>query len=63
MKETRSCPKILTRDQWKGSLVGHSNNNGDEDTGHLHVTYAGVWFDNINSRTPMYRFGEGHIFK
>ncbi|RYP63276.1 hypothetical protein DL771_009347 [Monosporascus sp. 5C6A] len=30
---------------------------------HLHVTYAGVWFDNINSRTPMYRFGQGHIFK
>ncbi|RYP73109.1 hypothetical protein DL770_007833 [Monosporascus sp. CRB-9-2] len=49
-------------DHWKGSLVGHSNNNGDEDTGHLHVTYAGVWFDNINSRAPMYRFGEGHIF-
>ncbi|KAI1244953.1 hypothetical protein MGN70_011841 [Eutypa lata] len=49
-------------DHWKGSLVGHSNSNGDEDTGHLHVTYAGVWFDNINSRTPMYRFGEGHVF-
>ncbi|RYO96714.1 hypothetical protein DL765_011514 [Monosporascus sp. GIB2] len=42
-------------DHWKGSLVGHPNNNGNEDTGHLHVTYAGVWFDNINSRAPMYR--------
>ena len=33
------------------------------DTGHLHVTYYGNWFDNINSRTPEYRFGEGHVFK
>ncbi|RWA04865.1 hypothetical protein EKO27_g10240 [Xylaria grammica] len=49
-------------DHWKGSLVGHSSNNGDEDTGHLHVTYYGNWFDNINSRTPMYRFGTGHVF-
>ncbi|KAI2620826.1 pectate lyase a [Xylaria nigripes] len=49
-------------DHWKGSLVGHSSNNAEEDTGHLHVTYYGNWFDNINSRTPMYRFGEGHIF-
>ncbi|KAI0911397.1 pectate lyase a [Ustulina deusta] len=49
-------------DHWKGSLVGHSSNNGDEDTGHLHVTYYGNWFDNINSRAPSYRFGEGHVF-
>ncbi|KAI1820642.1 pectate lyase a [Xylaria intraflava] len=49
-------------DHWKGSLVGHSSNNAAEDTGHLHVTYYGNWWDNINSRTPMYRFGEGHIF-
>ncbi|KAF2968001.1 hypothetical protein GQX73_g5555 [Xylaria multiplex] len=49
-------------DHWKGSLVGHSSNNGDEDTGHLHVTFYGNWFHNINSRTPMYRFGTGHLF-
>ncbi|KAI0534530.1 pectate lyase a [Xylaria digitata] len=49
-------------DHWKGSLVGHSSNNGAEDTGHLHVTFYGNWFNNINSRTPMYRFGTGHIF-
>ncbi|KAJ2993021.1 hypothetical protein NUW58_g1974 [Xylaria curta] len=49
-------------DHYKGSLVGHSSNNHDEDSGHLHVTFYGNWFDNINSRTPMYRFGTGHIF-
>ncbi|KAI0809717.1 pectate lyase a [Xylaria sp. FL0064] len=49
-------------DHWKGSLVGHSSNNEAEDSGHLHVTYYGNWWDNINSRTPMYRFGEGHVF-
>ncbi|KAI1431535.1 pectate lyase a [Xylaria sp. CBS 124048] len=49
-------------DHWKGSLVGHSSNNEAEDSGHLHVTFYGNWYDNINSRTPMYRFGEGHIF-
>ncbi|KAI0403473.1 pectate lyase a [Xylaria palmicola] len=49
-------------DHWKGSLVGHSSNNADEDTGHLHVTFYGNWWDNINSRTPMYRFGTGHVF-
>lgn len=27
-------------DHWKASLVGHSDSNGDEDTGHLTVTYA-----------------------
>ncbi|KAI0970922.1 pectate lyase a [Xylaria arbuscula] len=49
-------------DHWKAALVGHSSNNAAEDTGHLHVTYYGNWWDNINSRTPMYRFGEGHVF-
>jgi pectate lyase len=27
-------------DHWKASLVGHSDSNGSEDTGHLTVTYA-----------------------
>ncbi|KAI1263609.1 pectate lyase a [Xylariaceae sp. FL1019] len=53
---------VKMHDHWKGGLVGHSSNNYDEDTGHLHVTFTGVWWDAINSRTPMYRFGEGHIF-
>ncbi|KAI1491489.1 pectate lyase [Biscogniauxia mediterranea] len=49
-------------DHWKASLVGHSDSNADEDTGHLHVTYANNHWSNINSRTPSFRFGTGHIF-
>ncbi|KAI5918171.1 pectate lyase [Camillea tinctor] len=49
-------------DHWKASLVGHSDNNADEDTGHLHVTYANNHWFNINSRAPSFRFGTGHIF-
>ncbi|KAI0016791.1 pectate lyase [Xylariomycetidae sp. FL0641] len=48
-------------DHWKASLVGHSDNNGDEDKGHLTVTYDGNWWQNINSRAPSFRFGTGHI--
>ncbi|KAK3695989.1 hypothetical protein LTR37_018207 [Vermiconidia calcicola] len=49
-------------DHWKATLVGHSDDNGEEDTGHLRVTYANNYFSNINSRTPSIRFGTGHIF-
>ncbi len=34
-------------DHFKGSLVGHSDNNAGEDTGHLRVTYSNNWFDNV----------------
>lgn len=46
---------------WKGSLVGHSDSNGSEDTP-ITVTYANNWWFNLNSRTPSFRFGHGHIF-
>ncbi|KAI0133822.1 pectate lyase a [Xylariales sp. AK1849] len=49
-------------DHWKASLVGHSDSNADEDTGHLIVTYANNYWNNINSRGPSYRFGTGHIY-
>jgi pectate lyase len=52
----------LTPIKWKASLVGHSDSNSAEDTGHLHVTYANNYWSNINSRTPSFRFGTGHIF-
>lgn len=48
-------------DHYKASLVGHSDSNGDEDTGHLRVTYANNHWVNINSRGPSFRFGTGHI--
>ncbi|KAH6686767.1 pectin lyase fold/virulence factor [Plectosphaerella plurivora] len=44
-------------DHWKGSLIGHSDNNAGEDTGKLHVTYANNHFKNVNSRQPLVRFG------
>lgn len=50
-------------DHWKASLVGHSDSNADEDTGHLIVTFANNYWSNINSRGPSFRFGTGHIFK
>lgn len=49
-------------DHWKASLVGHSDSNEDEDSGHLTVTYANNYWYNINSRGPSFRFGTGHIY-
>lgn len=49
-------------DHFKGSLVGHSDNNASEDVGHLRITYAHNWFDNIASRLPRVRFGTVHIY-
>jgi pectate lyase len=43
-------------------LVGHSDSNGSQDTGHLHVTYSHNWFENVNSRLPSLRFGTGHSY-
>ena len=50
------------KDHYKGSLVGHSDNNAGEDTGHLRVTYHHNWFNNVNSRIPSLRFGTGHFY-
>jgi pectate lyase len=49
-------------DHYKTSLVGHSDSNGAEDTGHLHVTYHHNYFFNIDSRAPSIRFGTLHSF-
>ncbi|MFJ4788560.1 polysaccharide lyase family 1 protein [Streptomyces sp. NPDC088794] len=50
------------KNHYKGSLVGHSDNNASEDTGHLRVTYHHNWFDRVNSRIPGLRFGTGHFY-
>lgn len=50
------------KDHFKGSLVGHSDNNASEDTGHLKVTYHHNHFSNIYSRIPSLRFGTGHFY-
>ncbi|KAJ6613868.1 pectin lyase-like protein [Mycena sp. CBHHK59/15] len=47
---------------FKCSLVGGSDNTGDEDSGHLRVTYHHNHFLEINSRTPSLRFGTAHIY-
>jgi pectate lyase len=49
-------------DHYKASLIGHSDSNASEDTGHLRVTYHHNWFYNVNSRTPSLRFGTGHVY-
>lgn len=49
-------------DHYKASLVGHSESNGAEDKGHLHVTYANNYWNNVGSRAPSVRFGTVHIF-
>ena len=49
--------------QDKTSLVGHSDNNASEDTGHLKVTYHHNFFDGTNQRNPRVRFSYlCHIF-
>ncbi|MEV6587085.1 pectate lyase family protein [Streptomyces acidicola] len=50
------------KDHFKGSLVGHSDNNSSEDTGHLKVTYHHNEFSNVYSRIPSLRFGTGHFY-
>lgn len=50
------------KDHFKGSLVGHSDNNASEDTGHLRVTYHHNRFSNVYSRIPSLRFGTGHFY-
>ncbi|MFE9643188.1 polysaccharide lyase family 1 protein [Streptomyces sp. NPDC006365] len=50
------------KDHFKGSLVGHSDNNASEDTGHLKVTYHHNQFSNVYSRIPSLRFGTGHFY-
>ncbi|KAJ5403196.1 hypothetical protein N7509_003067 [Penicillium cosmopolitanum] len=49
-------------DHYKASLIGHSDSNGDEDTGHLRITQNNNYWYNINSRAPSFRFGTGHIY-
>ena len=53
----------IIRNHWKTSLVGHSDDNGSEDRGHLRVTYHHNWFDRTFERSPRVRFGETvHVF-
>ncbi|AXK31883.1 pectate lyase [Streptomyces armeniacus] len=44
-------------DHDKSMLLGHSDDNGDADTGKLRVTYDHNWFDGTGQRHPRVRFG------
>ncbi|GME87332.1 unnamed protein product [Ambrosiozyma monospora] len=64
---THACDYVTVsyvhfHDHEKTSLVGHSDSNGAEDTGHLTVTFAYNFWENLNSRGPSLRFGTGHIY-
>lgn len=50
-------------DHIKCSLIGHSDSNASEDTGHLRVTYHHNRFDGCDQRNPRVRFGNPvHIY-
>jgi len=50
-------------DHIKCSLVGHSDSNASEDTGHLRITYHHNRFSNCQQRNPRVRFGNPvHVF-
>lgn len=52
----------IFHDHFKNSLVGNSENTGDEDTGHLRITYHHNFFNNVDGRNPSIRFGTGHVY-
>ncbi|GAA2697419.1 pectate lyase family protein [Actinoplanes palleronii] len=43
-------------DHDKSMLLGHSDDNGAQDLGHLRTTYVHNWFDGTNQRHPRVRF-------
>lgn len=49
-------------DHYQVSVVGHSDNNALEDSGHLLVTWHHNFFQNVASSTPRVRFGRAHLF-
>jgi pectate lyase len=59
----RSDPGGASGGHQFSNLVGHSDDNGDEDTGHLRITFHHDWWaDNVVERMPRVRFGQVHIF-
>ena len=45
-------------DSWKTSLIGSS----DSDNHDRKITYHHNYWENVNSRAPLFRFGQGHFF-
>jgi|GEM_PF-4833778 len=44
------------------SVIGHSDDNGAQDSTHLHVTFHHNWFDHVEGAAPRVRFGTVHAF-
>ena len=49
-------------DHRDATLVGHAVDNGDEDRGHLTVTYHHNLFRRTSGAAPRVRFGTAHVF-
>ncbi|MGW4462477.1 pectate lyase family protein [Micromonospora sp. NPDC004704] len=47
----------------KNMLLGHSDDNGSQDIGHLRVSYHHNWFDGTTQRNPRVRFANPvHVY-
>jgi pectate lyase len=58
---TVSWNRVYNHD--KSMLLGHSDDNASQDTGHLRVTYHHNWFDKSTQRHPRVRFGNPvHVY-
>ncbi|MET7402150.1 RICIN domain-containing protein [Dactylosporangium sp. NPDC005572] len=58
---TVSWNRVFNHD--KSMLLGHSDDNGSQDRGHLRVTYHHNWFDGSTQRHPRVRFGNPvHVY-
>ncbi|WP_432957490.1 pectate lyase family protein [Micromonospora haikouensis] len=58
---TVSWNRVYSHD--KSMLLGHSDDNASQDTGHLRVTYHHNWFDASTQRHPRVRFGNPvHVY-
>lgn len=58
---TVSWNRVYNHD--KSMLLGHSDDNGAQDRGHLRVTYHHNWFDASTQRHPRVRFGNPvHVY-
>jgi pectate lyase len=45
------------------NLIGHSDSNGSEDTGHLRITMHHNWYSTLcKERMPRVRFGKVHVY-
>jgi pectate lyase len=56
-------PSGESSDHRFASLVGHSDNNAEEDTGRIKVTFHHNWWaERVIERMPRVRFGQVHVF-